>query len=177
MVNRIKSKSRIGSRLSSPYSGIFFSRISCSMSASGAKTRSHHQFSLSLYREYKIFIPRWDIPTSYLSGKQNARRQSTFSLSFIMLFSSPPIYCAGFCTSSRICSSCSRFICGPPKFGLAFFIRVFLVYMILSRKSTVPPPARLVLPIFSSESPACKPCFFMIPFCKKEGFGCCVTIS
>ena len=92
------SNSLTGSRLSSAYSGIWCSRISASKSAQGANTRSHQYSFRAFVAPYRIFIPKWDMPISYVSGKQNANRTATCDLSFTILPTSPPIYCAGFCT-------------------------------------------------------------------------------
>ncbi len=62
----------------------------------GEKTRSHQTSSISLNMPYRICMPRCDMPISYTSGKHMAKRSFTRAFSFITLFSSPPMYRAGF---------------------------------------------------------------------------------
>ena len=52
------------------------------MSPQGANTRSHHTPGISFITPYKIRMPMFDMPISYVSGKQNATRTSTSFLSF-----------------------------------------------------------------------------------------------
>ena len=69
---------------------MFAFRISCSMSPQGAKQRSHQTPSILFITPYRMRMPRFDMPISYVSGKQKATRVSTLLLSFMIALNSPP---------------------------------------------------------------------------------------
>ena len=84
------SKSVMGWPDSRANRGIPARRISSSMSPQGAKQRSHHTPSILFITPYRMRMPRFDMPISYVSGKQKATRVSTLLLSFMIALNSPP---------------------------------------------------------------------------------------
>ena len=83
-------------------------RSSPSISGQGAKQRSQETPSIRLKTPVRIFMPRLDMPISYVSGKQKHIRVRAFSLSVSP--NSPPVYLPGFSTRHSSFSYLSVFI-------------------------------------------------------------------
>ena len=97
-VKPTKSNILSESPLSSAYRSILLSLSTCPISGHGAKHLSHQIRGLLFRQLQRIFMPRLDIPISYVSGKQKAKRASILLLSLIISLSSPPVYLDGFVT-------------------------------------------------------------------------------
>ena len=109
-----QSNSLMGSWDSRAKRGMCSFLMMASRSTQGEYTLSHHTPSNRLNISYRIWIPRWDMPISYTSGKQKAMRMSTSSLFFTTALTSPPMYLAGFSTFIKISSdNANLFILNP----------------------------------------------------------------